>query len=141
MLRNVPHDIVKQSTGDPTDGVNVIFAADIVKRARQLILVVRECATSYTSTYLVEDDRHETKRGALIRLCVELRMLDGPLAVICTDPAPGFTSLVDDKLLLHHRIDIKIGWIKNNNKNPVVEKAISELEDELFYIKNLWVVQ
>ncbi|KAI0243119.1 hypothetical protein LSAT2_008376, partial [Lamellibrachia satsuma] len=80
---------------------------------------------------LVEDERHETLRSALIRLCIELRPLDGPLAVTRTDPASGFTSLVDDKLLLYHRLGIEVGRIKNMNKNPLAEKAIRELEDEL----------
>ena len=47
------------------------------------------------------------------------------------DPAPGFTSLVDDKLLIHRRLGIEVGWIKNMNKNPVAEKAIREMEDEM----------
>ena len=62
-------------------------------------------------------------------MCVELVPLNGPLAVVCTDPAPGFTALVDDKLLRYHRIAIEIGRVKN--KNLVTEKAIRELEDEL----------
>ena len=62
-LRNVPHAIVEQSTGDPPDAVSVTFAAVVVKTARQLILVVRECATSYTSTCLVEDIIHKYLLG------------------------------------------------------------------------------
>ena len=89
-----------------------------------MVLVVRECATSYTNTCLVEDECHETLRSALIHL-------DGPLAAIRRGPAPDFTSLVDDKLLLYHRLGIEVGRIKNMDKNPVAEKAIRELEDEL----------
>ena len=36
-----------------------------------------------------------------------------------------------DKLLEHFRISLYIGRVKNPNKNPIAEKAISELEDEL----------
>lgn len=53
-----------------------------MKRARQLVLVVRECVTSFTVAMLVEDECHQTLRNGLIRLCVELRPLDGPFAVI-----------------------------------------------------------
>ena len=67
----------------------------------------------------------------MIRLCVELVPLDGPLAVERTDLAPGFTALVDDKLLRHYRITFEIGRVKNKNKNPVAEKEIRELEVEL----------
>ena len=45
--RNVPHVIVDQSAGDPPDAVSVTFAAVIVKRAQQLILVVRDCAVQH----------------------------------------------------------------------------------------------
>ena len=130
-LRNVPHAIVEQSTGDPPYIVGVTFAADIAKRALQLIPVARECSTSYTFTCLVEDERHETLRSALIRLCIELRPLDGPFAFIRKYPAPGFTSLVDDKLLIHHRLGIEVGRVKNINKNTVAKKSIRELDDEL----------
>ena len=122
-LYGMPH------TCDPPDAVGIAFSADVIKRARQLILVVRDCATSYTTTCLVEGERCRTTGSAMIRLCVELVPLDGPLAVR-TYPAPGSTALADDKLLRHHRITIEIGRAKNKNKNPVTEQAIRELEDE-----------
>jgi hypothetical protein len=92
---------------------------------------LRETTTSYTSSCLVESERHESLRDAIIRLCIELRPLDGPPAVIRTDPAPGFVHLINDKLLKHYRMTVEIGRIKNLNKNPVAEKAVRELEDEL----------
>ncbi|KAK3742099.1 hypothetical protein QZH41_007659 [Actinostola sp. cb2023] len=60
-----------------------------------------------------------------------MRPLDGPTAVIRTDPAPGFKALTVDQLLCHHRITLEIGNAKNCNKNPVAEKAVQELESEL----------
>ena len=68
---------------------------------------------------LLEDERHQSLRDALIRLCIESRPLDGPPAVIRTDPAPGFKALANDVLLRSHRLSIEIGRVKNNNKNPV----------------------
>ena len=130
-LRNIPHTITKQSTGEPPGAVGVSFAADIIKRNHQLVLILRECSTSYTTSCIVENEQHITLRDNLIRLCIELRPLDGPLAVIRTDPAPGFTRLVHDDLLKHHRMCIEIGRIKNPNKNPIAEKAVRECEDEL----------
>ena len=38
--------------------------------------------------------------------------MDGPSAVIRTDPAPGFKTLVDDPLLKKHRIKIELGRAK-----------------------------
>ena len=80
---------------------------------------------------VIEDERHHILRDALFRLCIQLRPLDGPPAVIRTDPATGFKSLVTDQLLQHHRIVLELGDPKNLNKNPVAEKAVQELEIEL----------
>ena len=136
-LKKKPHTVVDQSTSSPPEAIGLSFASDVIKRNRQLILVLRECVTSFTASTLIEDERHESLRSALIRLCIELRPLDGPPAIIRTDPASGFKTLIDDKLLQHHRISIEIGRIKNTNKNPVAERAVQELEAELLRLNPL----
>ena len=78
--------------------------------------------TSYTSSVSLEDERHQTLRDAIVKLCLELCPMDGPPAVIRTDPAPGFKALVDDPLL---------SQVKNPNKNRIAERAVQELETEL----------
>jgi len=60
-----------------------------------------------------------------------MRPLDGPSAVIRTDPTSGFKALTEDLLLKQHRITIEIGNAKNRNKNPVAERAVQEVENEL----------
>ena len=130
-LSQTPQARIEQSSCEPPDAVVISFAADVLKRSRQLIVVLRESVTSYTSTMVIEDERHHTLRDALVRLCIQLRPLDGPPAVIRTDPAPGFKSLVNDQLLQHHRIVLELGNPKNPNKNPVAERAVQELEIEL----------
>ena len=47
-LKTIPHTVVEQSTSDPPDAVGVSFATDVLRRERQLILVVRETITSYS---------------------------------------------------------------------------------------------
>ena len=54
-------------------------------------------------------------------------------AVVKVDPARRFQSLMDDELLGRLRIPSELGSTKNPNKNPVAEKAVQELEDELFH--------
>ena len=129
-LSQTPQARIKQSSCEPLDAVGISFAAEPFKRSRQLILVLRESVTSYTSTMVIEDERHHTLRDALVRLCIQLRPLDGPSAVIRTDPGPGFKSLVNDQLLQHHRIVLELGNPKNPNKNLVAERAVQELEIE-----------
>ena len=139
-LIRCPHTTVEQSTTPSPETVGVPFAADVIKRNRQLILVLRECITSFTTTALIQDERHQSLRDALVRLCIELRPLDGPPAVIRTDPAPGFKALVNDPLLHSHRLSIEIGRVKNNNKNPMAERAIQGAAERASPTRSLrWV--
>jgi len=98
-LRQTPTVQQEQTTSAPHEAVGQAFAADVIKRNRQLILVLRETVTSLTIAALVYNEHHETLRDALIQLCLPLRPMDGPPAMIRTDPAPGFKASVDDPLL------------------------------------------
>ena len=77
-LRTVPTTVVKQSTNLPPQTVGISFAADVIKRAKQFILVLRECVTSYTVSSFLPDERHDTLHDALISLCINMRPFDGP---------------------------------------------------------------
>ena len=98
-IRNSPTAHIDQSTSPPPEAIGQSFAVDVMKRSRQLIFVLCEIVSSYTSSLFLENERHQTLRDALIRLCLEMRPMDGPPAVIRTDPAPGFKALVNDLLL------------------------------------------
>jgi len=130
-LKKAPNFVVAQSSEDPPESVGTSFAADVLRRNRQIVLVLRETVTSYTRTQLLADEKHDTLRSALICLCLELRPLDGPKAVIRVDPAPGFIALYNDKSLANQHISIEVGRVKNPNKNPVAERAVQEVEEEL----------
>ena len=58
-LKAIPRHPQPQSSSDPPATIRVSFAADIVKRYRQLILVLRETVSSYTLTSLIESEKHE----------------------------------------------------------------------------------
>ncbi|KAK3090592.1 hypothetical protein FSP39_012951 [Pinctada imbricata] len=130
-LQKVPTSYIEQSSDLPPEVVGINFAADVIKQNRQLIFVLRETVTSFTAACIISDEKSQTLRDALLRLCMELHPLDGPHAVVRVDPAPWFIALREDDLLKYHRINLEIGRVKNPNKNPIAEKAISELEDEL----------
>ena len=51
-LRQAPRLRVDQTSCPPPDTVGISFAADVLKCSHQLILVVRECVTAFTSTAL-----------------------------------------------------------------------------------------
>ena len=105
-----------------------------MKKYRQLILVVRETTSSFTTSCIIGDERRDTLRAGLIRLCLELCPISGSCAVIRVDPAPGFSSLSNDEELRGLSMSFEIGRVKNTNKNSVAEKCIAELGDELLRI-------
>ena len=130
-LKSFPSTLVSQSSDDPPVVIGISFAADVIKRHRQFILILRECSTSLTASCLIPDEKHDTLRDALTKLIVGLHPLDGPRAVIRVDLAPGFSSLSNNDSLGHLIVSIDVGRIKNKNHNPVAEKAVRELEEEL----------
>ena len=130
-LQKFPNALVSQSSEDPPEVVGVFFAADIIKRSRQRVLLLRESTTSYTVSCIVPDEKSDTLRDALARLVVGLHPLDRPKAVIRVDPAPCFVSLRNTNARQHLGVSVEVGRVKNANKNPVAEKAVQELEEEL----------
>ena len=101
-LQKLPRTLTNQSSDDPPDVVVVSFAADVIKRCRQLILLLRECTASYTASCTVPDEKSDILCDALAQLVVGLPPLDGPNAVIRVDPVPGFVSLTITNALRHH---------------------------------------
>ena len=123
----MPEPLSAQSTSDPPPVPGIQFAADVMKQNRQLILILREYVTSFTTTSIIDNERQETLCQALICLSTNLKPLDGPRAVIRVDGASGLKALKNSSLLAAHNISIEIGEVKNKNKNPVGEKAVQEL--------------
>ena len=130
-VKSIPKHFQPQSSVEAPRSIGVSFAADVARRHRQLILVLRETVSSYTLTTLVKSEKHEDLRNALIVLCSQLRSLHDGGVTVRVDPAPGFCALASDPILLSHGITLEIGRVKNPNKNPVAERAIEELGLEL----------
>lgn len=126
-LKSIPQALEPQSSSPPPDRIGSSFAADVMRRYRQCILVLRETVSSYTVCKLISSEKHEELRDALLTLCSELRSLGDGGITIRVDPAPGFVALRADPLLQAQGIQLDIGRVKNPNKNPVAERAIEEL--------------
>ena len=92
-LKTFPNTSVKQSSENSTETVCLSFAADVLKRNRQLVLLLHETVTAFTTACIIDNEKHEALRDALARFCVGLHPLDGPPAVIRVDPAPGLFAL------------------------------------------------
>ena len=130
-LRLAPIFAQEQTTSDPPEALGLSFAADVLRRSRQYILVIRETTTSYTNAVLISDERRDTLRDAILCLCLDKAPRSGPPAVIRSDGAPGFSALASDTVLRSHNIVIEVGHPTNVNRNPVAEKAVQELETEM----------
>ena len=83
-IRSSPTACIDQSTSPPPNTMGRSFAADVIKLSCQLIIVLRETVTPYTSSVSLEDERHQTLRDTIVKLCLELRPMDAPPAVIRT---------------------------------------------------------
>ena len=118
--------VEQSSTSDPPFCVGSVFASDVIRRSRQMILVVRKTVTSVTSAMVINGETHYALRDGLLPLLFPLHPIDAPTATIRTDPAPGFTTLRNDSILTSYNIKHK-----NINKNPIAEKAVEVVVKEI----------
>jgi hypothetical protein len=90
---------------------------------------MRENVSSYTLATIIPDEKSISIRDGLVRLCsLYGHNTECPIAVR-TDPAPAFRSLSTDRILTSKNITVVLGHEKNVNKNPIAERAISELHE------------
>lgn len=130
-LKSFPIHMENQSSEPPPKRVGSHFAADVVRRFKQCIMVLRETVTSYTVAMIIGSERHEDLRDAILTLCSNLHCVGDGGIVIRVDGAPGFSALKQDRTLVQNGISLQLGNPKNCNKNPVAESAVRELCVEL----------
>lgn len=133
-LKTIPNYLLPQSSEAPPDKIGQMFAADIMKRYRQFVLVLRETVSSYTLTCFVPSEKSVDLRDALVTLCSDFLPLGHTGISIRVDPAPAFVALHSDPFLKKHGIHLDIGMAKNSNKNPVAERAVEELGLECLHL-------
>lgn len=87
-LKTSPTARIDRSKAPSPDAISRSFAADVTKRSRQFIFVLRETVTFYTSTISLLVKRHQTLREAIVKLCLEMRPIDGydRYLVVAIDP-------------------------------------------------------
>ena len=79
----------------------------------------------------MQDETHTTLRASLITLLSSLRPSPQTKVIIRVDNASGFRALREDLILTKINIFLDYGRLHNKDKNPVVDKGISELIAEL----------
>ena len=127
--------MIEESTEDPPATVGGRFAADVIKRFGQKILIIRESVTSYTSAELIPDESAQSISQSLMRMCNLLHPSAAGRIIIRLDPHTSnvsiYNSVAKNNSLMKSNIDIEVGRILNKNKNPVIDKGIKELHREL----------
>ena len=124
LFQSFPKHLEPQTSSPPPDRIGSTFAADVLKRYRQLVMVLRETVTSYTVSAFIESERHDHLHDAIIVMCSTMRGQGDDGICIRVYGAPGFTALVNDPLLNKLGISLEVGNPKNVNRNPVAERAI-----------------
>ena len=132
-LKHFPKELQTFTSSPPAPHPGVNFAADVIARAGQRILTVRDTFSSYSIATLISDETAQSIRNGLIRGTAPVISSSG--ATVRCDGGPGFQALSMDKMLQSHGIYLEMGHCKNVNKNPVAEKCNEELEEELRRIK------
>ena len=131
--KSFPKHMPEYITETKPVSINTEFAADVMVRGGKF-LILREVLTSHTSSMKVANEKGDTLKEALLVLLSNHK--SRKKISIRSDNQTGFASLVNDKLLTKLNIEIILGDPKNINKNPVAERAIREIEDEIIKIQS-----
>ena len=137
-IKDVPKSLISQSTSEPPSHVGCTFAADIIKRCKQKIFIIRETTTSYTLAEFIKNETTKEVSSALIRLCNLMKPSKLSAIKVRLDPAPAHKSMMNtvsrNSSLAKNNIYLELGRSKNPNKNPCIDKAIRECHRELLTI-------
>ena len=132
-VRKLPKVLLDDTSSTPP-GLASNFAVDIIERCQQKILIIRENLSQYTRGAIIQDQRMETLRDAILPLVIDLLPDNG--TNIRVDGATSFQALKTesekpDSVFHKLGITITIGRILNKNKNPTAENANKEILKEI----------
>ena len=135
-MKKLPKVLIEDSSSIP-ESLGSNFAADVIERQHQRILVLKENLSSYVRARLIQNQTADSLRTALLSMLIDIIPDSG--TEIRVDAAPGFQTLCTESktpgTTLHNlKIKITIGRIMNKNKNPTAEIANQELQKEILKI-------
>ena len=133
-LETIPTEMIVQSSSVPATSPLLVYAADVLRRCRQFIFVLRDTFSSFTVAQIYNDENHNTLRTALIVSISSIRPNPQTSVEVRVDNAPGFKPLKSDFELAESKIVLDFGRVHNKNKNPVAEKSVRELSSEILRV-------
>ena len=132
--RKIPKDFNEFSNTTTAQHPGTHFGIDVMRRAKQKVVVARDMFSSYVTAMFIEREDSTSLRSAIIALVSPIRS-SGQI-IVRTDNAKGFESLtMKDKILNDMNIKIELSNSHNKNGNSCVDKAIGELIIEITKIQ------
>ena len=131
IIQKVPKQAIFNETKTDAQGPASHFHADVVKRSKQNILIIKDHFSSLQDAIFINSEKAVDLKDGLISLTAAIRR---PSTIyISVDNSPGFKSLMDNKDSDLNKLQIQI--IKtdelNKNSNAVIDRGCQELEEEL----------
>ena len=130
-VKKLPRELLEQSCSPSASKPGEMFYADVMRRARQHILVCRDVHSSFTIATALPDETADSLRSGLLLTSCNIR---SSTCTIHVDNAPGFQPLQNDATLQKRGMSLDYSRSKNKNSNSVIDKGIQELEQELLKI-------
>ena len=127
-VKKIPTELFQQNSTPSPDHPGGLFTADVMRRAKQKILLTRDIFSSFTTGEILENESHTQLRNGLLSTSALIR---GDRCSVHVDNAPGFKALQYDQQLKDAQITLDYGRVKNKNKNAVADKCVQELEEIL----------
>ena len=131
VIQKLPQNIIKNETKTIVNGPQTHFHVDVVKRAKQNILIMKDHFSSFQDATIIPSEKAEDLKEGIIHLSSALRR---PSEIfVSVDNAPGFKSLLqtNDKELARLKIQLVKTEEINKNANAVIDKGCQELEEEM----------
>ena len=136
-LKTLPKVLLEDTTSIP-QGVATNLSADVIERANQKILIVRDNLSQYIKGIIIPDQTADALREALLSLVLDILPDSG--TSIRVDGATAFQALCREaitkgSLLNQFKITIDVGRLINKNKNPIAENGVKEVLKEILRYK------
>ena len=128
--KRLPSALTTYSNTTSAEHPGTHFGVDVMRRAKQKVLIARDQFSSFVTASFITDETKNTLRDAVIKIIDPIRTR-GPV-VVRTDNAAAFKSLATkDEQLENLGITIELSDPANKNGNACVDRAISEIIDEI----------
>ena len=131
VIMKLPKETIPNETKTCVENPQTHFHADVIKRATQNILTIRDHFSSFQDAILINSESAKDLKEGLIILTSAMRR---PKEIfISVDNSPGFKTLLANNDEDLKRLEITIVHTDeiNKNSNAIIDKGCQELEMEI----------